>query len=339
LITHVDLTTLLLVTVSYFPQSSNHITALAVSPIFISGVGTYVGHLDDSVRRCGMLAAEVVAQRAGKKLDFGDWEGDDPGKSWAREIRQVINTRDIDADLQAVTSSAAKIGEISSPGVLQDSSATTVSSKATPTNIAAGYDSDDSLTGYASPSSSRSTSPTPSELKELEKDPTIGVGIKKIPRPVYLAQLGEMVRSTSGAKENDANYEADKIEMALNCADELIRRKQGYGTELGIRFVHSRFVLPSSHYCADENAVNLVYGLVGLQDNYDLEGFEAKRQVAVNALVACCPRKAAPYVIALTGIEAYVSFPGPSLKNFSRISTQPTIVMSFSMPLPWVHAS
>lgn len=46
----------------------------------------------------------------------------------------------------------------------------------------------------------------------------------------------------------------------------------------------------------DENAVNLAYGLIGLQDNYDLEGFEEKRQSALNALVAFSPRKAAPYV-------------------------------------------
>ena len=44
----------------------------------------------------------------------------------------------------------------------------------------------------------------------------------------------------------------------------------------------------------EENADNLVYGLVALQDNFDLEGFEEKRQGALTALVACCPRKAAP---------------------------------------------
>ena len=44
----------------------------------------------------------------------------------------------------------------------------------------------------------------------------------------------------------------------------------------------------------DENAVNLVYGFVGLQDNFDLEDFNKKRQAALNALVACCPQKSAP---------------------------------------------
>ncbi len=40
-----------------------------------------------------------------------------------------------------------------------------------------------------------------------------------------------------------------------------------------------------------------MYGFIGLQDNYDLDDFSQKRQAALNALVACCPRKAAPYVI------------------------------------------
>jgi telomere length regulation protein len=224
------------VTVSYFSPSSGQVQSLAISPTFISGVGTYVGHLDSSVRRCGMLAAEVVANLAGKKLDFGDWEGDDAGKSWARDIRRLVKARDVDADLQDIINAGVEfedMNEISTPGVFQNSNTATLSSKAVFTNIAAGYDSDDSLTGYASLSSSRSTSPTPSELIEIEKDPTIGVGTKKVPRPVYLAQLGEMVRSTSGLNANDANHEADKIEMALNCAEELIRKKRGYGTELG----------------------------------------------------------------------------------------------------------
>jgi telomere length regulation protein len=47
-------------------------------------------------------------------------------------------------------------------------------------------------------------------------------------------------------------------------------------------------------YCVDENAVNLVYGFVGLQDNFELDNFDIKRQGILNALVTCCPRRAAP---------------------------------------------
>ncbi|RDB24234.1 DNA replication checkpoint protein tel2 [Hypsizygus marmoreus] len=275
---HQYITSLLLIAVSYLPPSSPSIQSLAFSPTFISGIGVYVAHLDPSVRRCGMLAAEVVAQRSGKKLDFGDWEGDDSGKPWAREIRKLLAARDVDADfltLEADVGGAVHIEEIATPGVLQPP----VPPRATTNEPTSGYDSDDSITGYASPPSSRSASPTPSELAEIEKDPTLNVGVKKISRPVYLVQLGELLRSTGGQKSSEDPHDADRVEMALNCAEELIRKKKGYGTEL------------------DENAVNLVYGLLSLQDNYDLDDFEAKRQSALNALIACCPKRAAPALI------------------------------------------
>lgn len=47
---------------------------------------------------------------------------------------------------------------------------------------------------------------------------------------------------------------------------------------------------------AEENTVNLVYGFLALHDNFDLPGFDEKRQGALNALVACAPKKAAPCV-------------------------------------------
>ena len=59
------------------------------------------------------------------------------------------------------------------------------------------------------------------------------MGVKKVPRPVYLAQLGELVRSLGGNKSENEENTAAKIEVALDVAEELIRRKSGYGTELG----------------------------------------------------------------------------------------------------------
>jgi telomere length regulation protein len=183
-----------------------------------------------------MLAAEVVAHHAGKKLAFGDWEGNDAGRSWARELRQLLETRDIDAALVEVDEplSEVTIEEVMTPSIQMPPSLPAPRpplKKPKLVSVIDGEDSDDSLTGYASPTSSRSASPTPSELDEIEKDPTVHVGVKKVLRPVYLAQLGEMVRGTSVTK--DANQEADKTEMALNYGEELIRKKRTYGTELG----------------------------------------------------------------------------------------------------------
>ena len=206
---------------------------LAFHPPFISGVSNYISHLDPTVRRCGMLVAEEVARGAGKKLDFDDWTGEQHGRGWCRQIRALIKARDADADVDLVPdpddgsdsarTHAENTGEPARPGV---------SGKVVIQDV--GYDSDDSLTGYASPTpSSRSASPTPSELEEIEKDPSLNVGRKKVARPVYLAQLGEMVRSTSGLRSEQEDVEAQKSEVALNVAEELIRRKRAFGTELG----------------------------------------------------------------------------------------------------------
>lgn len=219
------------------PPTSQYVQSLAFSPSFISGIGTYVAHLDVSVRRCGMLAAEVAANLAGKKLDFGDWDGDDYGKAWARELRKLLKVRDVDASigiLEAPKPDAVDAEDTEQTGLSPDiPSRVGVASRVTLKEPSDGYDSDDSLAGYASPGSSRSPSPAPSDLEAIEKEPSLNVGVKKVPRPVYLAQLGEMLRSTGGPKSNDDPHEADKIEMALTCAEELIRKKKGYGTELG----------------------------------------------------------------------------------------------------------
>lgn len=285
-----DVTSLLLLIVSYFPRQSEYVVSIALSPSFVTAVGQYISHLDNNIRRCGMLAAEVVATRAGKNLDFGDWDGDADGKSWARDLRALCSDRDIDFDPYAGDESepAAEEGtlteEIITAGVLEDK---LTALKLTNASLATGYDSDDSLTGYASPTSSRSASPTPSELDEMEKDPTLRVGVKKIPRPVYLAQLGDMVRSAR-VKPGEESQEADKIEMALNVAEELIRKKRDYGTELGGFDVALH--VSTTDGCLEENAANLVYGFSSLNDNFELDGFENKRQRAINALVVCCPR-------------------------------------------------
>ncbi|KAI0262956.1 telomere length regulation protein-domain-containing protein [Gloeopeniophorella convolvens] len=269
-------TTLLLLTaISYLPKSSPTLRELAFSGEFIQGISTYIAHLDPSVRRCGMLVAEEVARRTGKELDFKDWEGDDGGKPWARTVRRLLVEKDADTEIPEDDVELPIEDLINEDALEPPPESPEPDAAGTP----GGYDSDDSLTGYASVHSSRSPSPTPSELAEIEKDPTLRVGRTKIPRPVYLAQLGEMIRSTSGLKSDQENQQADRIEIALDVAEGLIRRRRGYGTEL------------------EENAVNLVYGLVGLNNNFELDGFDVKRQAVLNALVACCPWKAAPSII------------------------------------------
>jgi len=195
-----------------------------------------------------MVVAEIVASKAGKSIDFGDWDGDDCGKDWARQMRVLCSQRDVDfeatyddQEIEAHRNSPPHDAVSEIAGDAEQEGPDTVESNVLRTpNVAiqvqSGYDSDDSLTGYASPPSTRSPSPTPSEMEEFEKDPTLRVGIKKIPRPVYLAQLGDLVRSTGGLKSSEENQEAEKIEIALEVGEDLIRRKRDFGTELGDSF-------------------------------------------------------------------------------------------------------
>ncbi len=245
-----------------------------------------------------MLAAEAVAHRAGRALDFADWAGDDEGRAWCRQLRALAEARDADAPLVDDESNPA-------PHDSNHSSAPRPTAPTPPARAAfvsdTGADSDDSLSGYASSAaSSRSPSPTPSDLAEIAADPTLAVGQARVARPVYLAQLGALLRGTTpisaphalggagamgsgGIRTSTAGqvgtaHEADRVAAGLASAAPLIRRKRFFGTELA------------------ENAVDLTCALLGMNDNFELDDFAAQRQDALTALVACAPEKAAPCV-------------------------------------------
>lgn len=202
-----------------------------------------------------MVSARTIIEGV-KPLDFGVWQGDKGGKGMVKELRKIgidwDAPRKEDGD-PLLGWGRPREGPSSSPSLVspspptrqqqqQPASASSPSSSKpkikakekkssknpSTAKITVLSDSDDSLTGYvsqASSSSSRSNSPSPSDLDEYIEDPTLfAPKKKKVPRPVYLGQLGELL----GAKE-----EPEKLDVALKWGEALIRRKRGFGLELG----------------------------------------------------------------------------------------------------------
>lgn len=83
-----------------------------------------------------------------------------------------------------------------------------------------------------------------SELAEQERDATLrNPGKKRINKPVYLVDLGRLLKF-----EKEGPEQAESIEIGLRCAAGLIRRKEGYGSELGMNHWHvPRSGLTSEH--------------------------------------------------------------------------------------------
>lgn len=216
---------MLLMTLDRLPASSDAIKKLSISPSFLSSIGKYLERMDENVRKCGMIVAETVAAKVGQKLDFGGntWYND-----WIRSVKQLLAAGPDDIETRPdATKTTSEKSTLPSPRP----TAPPVDKK--PIRIAPiTYDSDDSLTAYSSPSTSRSASPTPSE----EQDPTLSSRSKKRKpqKPVYVAMLAPML---SGSKPGDGVNEtpqdqAERIALALESAAELIRRKKHFGTEL-----------------------------------------------------------------------------------------------------------
>lgn len=112
-------------------------------------------------------------------------------------------------------------------------------------------DSDDSLEGYASSSHSSSRASSPARLvsksdakntasrtsgsnlrptiEEINADPTLLNPLqKRIQRPVYLLDLGRLLKG-----DKEGNEQLESLQVALDTAASLIRKKASWGLELG----------------------------------------------------------------------------------------------------------
>lgn len=111
---------------------------------------------------------------------------------------------------------------------------------------------------------------------------------KKVKAPVYAHELVTLLRSN----------ERGPHKMAMRHAEVLIRRKAGWGGEIGeyvmricVRWKLTACSVPFD--IVDENATDLASALCGLQSNWGVKDFEKKRTMALAALLVASPTEAA----------------------------------------------
>lgn len=236
-----------------FPRRAEVARALSEREEFFTAVAEGLKSLRGGIRHLGMLVAELVTgwatgQQEGGGVDFGKetWEGAGEGREVAREVRTVVSKwqsweggdgwkAGLREWADEVDSSLVKLVPRPAPPVNPARKAETSKKEAPPAkkpmiqvigdDEPLSSDDDDELRPFASgpPVQNDPLAPT---LEELE---TGEIGLhairKKPPRdPVYVQEVSEYLRDTDNV---------ERLRVGLEKAEEVIRRKAGWGTELG----------------------------------------------------------------------------------------------------------
>nr|ODN92509.1 telomere length regulation protein [Cryptococcus depauperatus CBS 7841] len=285
------LTHVLLLAISLITPYSQWLVNLSHRPKFILTFQSYLSHPDPSIRRLGMVVAEIMSELTVPETTQGMWDGYGDGKEEARWLRECVGVRDGDAAIDGseeewllgwrTKQTKSPTNLISSPPPAQQTASLPPEKpnskpQKKPRIVMLDPDQqDDPLVGYesSSPSSTRAPSPTAEYLEEIAADPSLGldeVNKKKAQRPLYIPQL------TALLKERE---KPECVEMGLQWGEGLVRAKREFGTELA------------------ENAVGVTLMVLGLNDKFQIEEFEDKRQGLLSSLVACAPKQVAPFLI------------------------------------------
>ncbi|GAA5918510.1 hypothetical protein JCM1841_003273 [Sporobolomyces salmonicolor] len=315
------LTSLLLDFVVSLPPLNPDVVNLSRSPTFLSAISAHLTLISPTQRLLGMLVAEVVSGRTVdpasgvQPLNFGDeiWAGETAEKVLVRGLREMV--REVESGegkqaegwldlLRRVYSSApqptpaaraqpVKVNQIP----LRPSSVEAAPSAPPKRPLISIIDSDGSdsdpdfqpypLPGGPSkatlealssddPSLYQSAYPSSSSTNPASQTRKRG----KLRAPVYVPELVAYLKGEDpeGGKE-EADAQAERVEIGLREGAALVRRKAGWGGEL------------------KENAVNLAFAVMSLQDQYEIANFDQLKQDILVALIASCPVEVAPAVI------------------------------------------
>lgn len=131
--------------------------------------------------------------------------------------------------------------------------------------------SDDEQSSSSDPDTSSEEDVAPNELDgATEEGKAFGLTTpsnkKKGRPPIYIGELAPLLRSN----------ERDNVRIGLKFAEDLIRRKTGWGGEV------------------EENAIDLALALLSIHNNFKISQFEQRRVDAITALVIACPTRIGP---------------------------------------------
>ncbi|TIB68515.1 hypothetical protein E3Q17_03729 [Wallemia mellicola] len=209
-------------------------------------------------RLLGMLVAQYLANYDGvDRLTFGNsaFSGSGPGRNEIQRLIQLVDRSRVDdggAPIQHLEEEQSETSADDISITQHDDS-----------------DSDDSIEGYEIDYDKFNTNKPDSDDEEAANDPTI-LSKRKVNRPVYIAELNDMLRH-DGKEGNEA---AVLEEVALKWAAALINDKREHRELL-------------------ENSNNLAFTLLTIQDQFGLDGFEELRSEALRVLIVCSPQRAA----------------------------------------------
>ena len=135
-------------------------------------------------------------------------------------------------------------------------------------------DDDDSIQGFdISEQQLEARNDSDDENDDTAHDPTI-MSKKKIHRPIYIAELNDLLRHDGKEGQEAASMQ----EVGLEWASALINDKR-------------------EHRELIENSNNLTFTLLTLQDNFDISQFEELRFDALKTLVVSSPQRASLCII------------------------------------------
>ena len=299
--------------ITALPLQHPAVVKLSKSPGFLSAISAHLGLLRPTQRFVGMLVAEIVSSRSVAPdgpiaaLNFGDiWDGIEEERAVARSLRELVGRKldgqgwqdDLRCRWTAITTHPVPTRAVP---IKKAPVPTTTAPKRPLISIIDVPDdlrpfplppapSDDYIESLASADAGVYSTTMPSASNE-----TATRRRGKLRAPVYIPELVAYLKGQApeGGKEQEDEV-AQRIEMGLREGEGLIRRKKGWGGELG----QSKLKLHANG--ADdtvtvENAVDLAFAAMLLQDMFETDNFDQLKQQILVALVASAPRQVVPY--------------------------------------------